>query len=72
MFTVSATTDHGQLLGDTVHGTYDASRQVFADLAKFGIEYDDVVNVLEIEGVDKFKASWIQLLDTISTKMGLG
>jgi len=55
-----------------VHGTYDAARQVFADLAKFGIEYDDVVNVLEIEGVDKFKASWIQLLDTISTKMGLG
>jgi len=70
--TIRATADHGQLLGDTVHGTYDASRQVFADLAKFGIEYDDVVNVLEIEGVDKFKASWIQLLDTISTKMGLG
>ena len=70
--TIRATADHGQLLGDTAHGTYDASRQVFADLAKFGIEYDDVVNVLEIEGVDKFKASWIQLLDTISTKMGLG
>ena len=70
--TIRATADHGQLLGDTVHGTYDASRQVFADLAKFGIEYDDVVNVLEIEGVDKFKASWTQLLDTISTKMGLG
>jgi transaldolase len=70
--TIRATADHGRLLGDTVHGTYDASRQVFADLAKLGIEYDDVVHVLEVEGVDKFKASWTQLLDTISTKMGLG
>jgi transaldolase len=70
--TIRATADHGKVLGDTVHGTYDASRQVFADLEKLGIGYDDVVNVLEIEGVDKFKASWTQLLDTISTKMGLG
>jgi transaldolase len=70
--TIRATADHGHLLGDTVHGTYDASRQVFADLSKLGIEYDDVVHVLEVEGVDKFKASWTQLLDTISTKMGLG
>ena len=30
--TIKATADHGELRGDTVHGTYDASRQVFADL----------------------------------------
>jgi transaldolase len=70
--TIRATADHGQVLGNTVDGTYDASRQVWADLEKLGIGYDDVVNVLELEGVDKFKASWTQLLDTISTKMGLG
>jgi len=70
--TIRATADHGKLLGDTVHGTYDASRQVFADLEKLGIGYDDVVQVLEDEGVQKFEASWTQLLDTISTKMGLG
>jgi len=69
--TIRATADHGKLLGDTVHGTYGASRQVFADLAKLGIEYDDVVHVLELEGVDKFKASWNELLDTIKTNMGL-
>jgi len=70
--TMRAMADHGKVLGDTVHGTYDASRQVFADLEKLGIGYDDVVQVLEDEGVQKFEASWIQLLDTISTKMGLG
>jgi len=70
--TIRATADHGKLLGDTVHGTYDASRQVFADLERLGIGYDDVVQVLEDEGVQKFEVSWTQLLDTISTKMGLG
>ncbi len=69
--TMRATQDHGKLLGDTVHGTYDASRQVFADLEKLGIGYDDVVQVLETEGVAKFDASWNELLDTIRTKMGL-
>jgi transaldolase len=70
--TIKATADHGKIIGDTVHGTYDASRQVFADLEKLGIGYDDVVNVLELEGVDKFKASWTELLQTISRQMGLG
>ena len=69
--TIRATADHGKLLGDTVHGTYDASRQVFADLEKLGIGYDDVVQLLEDQGVDKFEASWNELLDTIRTKMGL-
>jgi transaldolase len=69
--TIRATADHGKLIGDAVHGTYDESRKVFADLAKLGIEYDDVVNVLELEGVDKFKASWNELLETIKKHMGL-
>jgi transaldolase len=69
--TLKATADHGVLHGDTVHGTYDASRQVFADLEKLGISYDDVVQVLEDEGVAKFEASWNELLETIKTAMGL-
>ena len=69
--TIKATADHGELRGDTVHGTYDASRKVFADLEALGIGYDDVVQVLEDEGVAKFEASWNELLDTIRTNMGL-
>jgi transaldolase len=69
--TIKATADHGQLRGDTVHGTYDASRKIFEDLEELGISYDDVVQVLEEEGVAKFEASWNELLDTIRTKMGL-
>jgi transaldolase len=69
--TIKATADHGELRGDTVHGTYDASRKVFEDLEALGIGYDDVVQVLEDEGVAKFEASWNELLDTIRTNMGL-
>jgi transaldolase len=69
--TIKATADHGELRGDTVHGTYGASRQVFADLENLGISYDDVVQVLEEEGGSKFEASWNELLDTIRKNMGL-
>jgi transaldolase len=69
--TIKATADHGELRGDTVHGTYDASRQVFADLENLGISYDNVVQVLEDEGGSKFEASWNELLDTIKKNMGL-
>ncbi len=69
--TLHATADHGVLRGDTVHGTYDASREVFADLEKLGISYDDVVQVLEDEGVEKFAVSWNELLETIRTELSL-
>jgi transaldolase len=68
--TLRATADHGELHGDTVHGTYDASRQVIADLEKLNISYDDVVQVLEDEGVAKFEASWNELLETINKNLG--
>jgi transaldolase len=68
--TIKATADHGVLRGDTVHGTYDESRKVFADLEALGIGYDDVVQVLEDEGVSKFEVSWNEMLETIRTEMG--
>jgi transaldolase len=68
--TIKATADHGALRGDTIDGTYDESRKVFADLEALGISYDDVVQVLEDEGVAKFSVSWNELLETIRTEMG--
>jgi transaldolase len=67
--TLRATADHGVLRGDTIHGTYDESRQVFEQLEALGISYEDVVAVLEDEGVQKFAASWNELLGTIKTAM---
>jgi transaldolase len=69
--TIKAVADHGELRGDTVHGTYDEARQLFAELEKLGIRYDSVVQVLEDEGVAKFEASWNELLGTIRKNLGL-
>jgi transaldolase len=69
--TLHATADHGALRGDTVHGTYEESRAVFASLEALGIGYDDVVQVLEDEGVSKFEASWNEMLATIENELSL-
>jgi transaldolase len=67
--TLHATAAHGELRGDTIHGSYQESRAVFDALAELGIGYDDVAGVLEEEGVQKFTTSWHELLTTIETEM---
>jgi len=69
--TLRATADHGVLQGDTVHGTYEESRALFASLEALGVHYDDVVKVLEDEGVSKFEASWNEMLATIKNELSL-
>ena len=70
--TMHATQAHGTIRGDTIHGTYDESRRVIQQLEALGISYDDVVTVLENEGVQKFEASWNELLGTIKAEMAAG
>src|SRR6266496_2944204 len=60
---------HGELRGDAIHGTYADARQVIDDLEALGVGYDDVVGVLEDEGVQKFAASWQELLTTIESEL---
>ena len=67
--TMQAFADHGEVQGDLVTTKYDEARQVMADLAKLGVDYDDVITTLEREGVDKFVASWDQLVDTVKGQL---
>jgi transaldolase len=67
--TLHAMAHHGKVRGDTASSGYDQARQVFADLEALGIGYQDVVTVLEDEGVAKFAASWQEMLETISTEL---
>ena len=63
--TLNATAESGVITGDTVTGSYAAAHKIFAELKEAGVDYDDVVKVLEDEGVEKFEVSWNQLLDTL-------
>ncbi|HEY8296258.1 MAG TPA: transaldolase [Micrococcaceae bacterium] len=63
--TLDATFDHAVIEGDTVTNSYDASNTVLNELEKLGISYQDVVALLETEGLDKFVASWKDLVDHV-------
>jgi len=67
--TMQAFADHGVLEGDQVSGTMGEAQQVLDDLAAVGVSYDDVVDVLEREGVQKFDASWTELVETVRTAL---
>ncbi|WP_406071483.1 transaldolase [Micromonospora sp. NBC_01638] len=63
---IHAYADHGETRGgDTITGSYDAARKVFADLESVGVDMDDVIVTLEREGVEKFATSWQELLDGV-------
>jgi transaldolase len=63
--TLQAFADHGEVKGDQVSGRADEAREVLAAIEALGISYDDVVEVLETEGVDKFDKSWDELVATV-------
>ncbi|NKY38943.1 transaldolase [Cellulomonas septica] len=65
--TLRAVADHGGDAHDTVTGTGAASAEVIDRLAEQGVDLDEVTVRLEEEGVQKFEASWEQLLSTVRT-----
>jgi transaldolase len=67
--TIEAFQDHG-VVGLTLEEGLDEARQLFEELAKAGVDYDDVTRVLEEEGVEKFADSFRDLLDGIAAKRG--
>ncbi|MEO3977103.1 transaldolase [Streptomyces sp. CAU 1734] len=67
--TLEATADHGRIIGDAVRGTYDQSRAELAAVEALGISYDEVVQLLEDEGVEKFAAAWNDLLASTEAEL---
>jgi transaldolase len=68
--TIRAFQDHGEVRGDTVLEGWDEAHDVFAKLKKVGVDYDDVVETLELEGVQKFADSFAELMDGVKAKRG--
>ncbi len=66
--TIEAFQDHGEVRDDTLLEGVDEARRVHDDLAKAGVDYDDVSLTLEAEGVQKFADSFEELLAGIRAK----
>ena len=65
--TIEAFQAHGEVRLSLEEGLAEA-RELFDELAKAGVEYDDVTRVLEEEGVQKFADSFDELIEGISSK----
>jgi transaldolase len=67
--TIRAFQDHGKV-ARTLDQGLDEAKRVFDELARVGVDYDDVTDTLEREGVEKFAQSFEELLDGVRAKRG--
>jgi transaldolase len=64
--TLEATFDHADITGDTVTPNYADAHEVIDRLGQVGVDFDDVTQVLEDEGVAKFTDSWHGLQEKVT------
>src|SRR6201994_110276 len=63
--TIEAFQDHGEVRGDTVLEGVKEAHKLLDDLAAAGISYDDIVETIEAEGVQKFADSFDQIIEEV-------
>ncbi|MFF8288916.1 transaldolase [Streptomyces sp. NPDC016309] len=67
--TLGAVADHGDVPTETVRGNYEHAARVLAGLAELGIDYDEVVQLLEDQGVRAFEEAWASLLESVEASL---
>jgi len=68
--TLAAFADHG-VPARTIDQDVEAAHATLAELARVGVDLDDVAAVLEREGVASFAASHAAVLETVATRLGV-
>ena len=66
---IKAFEDHGETRGDTVTGSFADAQKVMDDIEALGVDYTDVFLTLENEGVEKFEASWAELVGDVKKSL---
>jgi transaldolase len=67
--TMQAVHDHGVVEADSIRAHYAEAQEVMDRLGELGVFYDDVIDVLEREGVEKFDDSWNQLIEAVTEQL---
>ncbi|MBK0421349.1 transaldolase [Leucobacter sp. CSA2] len=67
--TLRAFADHGDVAGDSIRTEYLESNQLLNALDAVGIDYSEVTEKLETEGLAKFEQSWAELQQTVNTAL---
>ena len=67
--TMEAVFDHGVVPANSISGTYADARAILDSIESLGISYDEVTELLETEGVDKFIISWNELVESVDAAL---
>jgi transaldolase len=67
--TMMATADHGAITGDTITPNIASAREFMQDLSAAGVDFAEVTQKLEDEGVSKFITSWDELVDSVTSAL---
>jgi transaldolase len=68
--TMEAVFDHGVVPANSISNRYEESNMILLAVAAVGVDYEDVTQQLEREGVEKFIVSWNELLDSVTVALG--
>jgi transaldolase len=63
--TLNIVRDSGVFAGDTITPNIKSAKATLAKLAMAGIDLDKVTNHLEVDGVAKFEAAWLDLMNSV-------
>jgi transaldolase len=66
---VEAVLDHGDVRGNTITEDTEEASRILDQVEAAGVSYDDVVQTLEREGVEKFAKSFADLIDGLEKKL---
>ncbi len=64
--TMEAVFDHGIVPANSITNNYESARLVLLAVSAVGVDYDDVTDLLEREGVEKFIISWGELVESVA------
>jgi transaldolase len=68
---VEAVLDHGEIRGDTLLENPEEASRILDAFESAGVSYDEVVQTLEREGVEKFAKSFADLIEGLESKLKL-
>lgn len=67
--TLRAVEDHGDIPADAIAGTLESAQTVLDELARTGVDYNDVVTALERDGIAAFADAWRELAARLHTQL---
>ena len=67
--TMEAVFDHGVVPANSITNNYESAKMVLLAVSAVGVDYDDVTELLEREGVEKFIISWGELVESVANAL---